>query len=47
MVTHFWPGNDRAASMAAASAEYGRNVLTAEEGLTVGLGHTEDHDVRL
>ena len=39
MVTHFWPGNDRAASMAAASAEFDGDVLAAEEGLTVGLGH--------
>ena len=39
MVTHFWPGNDRAASMAAASAEFDRDVLAAEEGLTVGLGY--------
>jgi len=38
MVTHFWPGNDRAASTAAASAEFHGNVLAAEEGLTVGLG---------
>jgi hypothetical protein len=38
MATHVWPGNDRAASMAAASAEFGGDVLTAEEGLTVGLG---------
>jgi ribonuclease BN (tRNA processing enzyme) len=39
MLTHFWPGNDRAASTATASAEFGADVLTAEEGLTVGLGH--------
>jgi ribonuclease BN (tRNA processing enzyme) len=39
MLTHFWPGNDRAASTAAASAEFDGDVLTAEEGLTVGLGH--------
>ncbi|HEY7278587.1 MAG TPA: MBL fold metallo-hydrolase [Trebonia sp.] len=38
MVTHFWPGNDRAAATAAASAEFGRDVLTAEEGRTVALG---------
>jgi ribonuclease BN (tRNA processing enzyme) len=38
MVTHFWPGNDRAASLAAASAEFGGDVLAAEEGLAVGLG---------
>jgi len=39
MITHFWPGNDRAASIAGASAEFGRDVLAADEGLTVGLGH--------
>lgn len=39
MLTHFWPGNDRAASVAAASAEFGGDVLTAEEGLAVELGH--------
>jgi len=38
MVTHFWPGNDRAAATTAASAEFGREVLTADEGLTVALG---------
>ena len=38
MITHFWPGNDRAASMAAASAEFDGDVLTAEEGLAVRLG---------
>jgi ribonuclease BN (tRNA processing enzyme) len=39
MLTHFWPGNDRLASTAAASAEFDGDVLTAEEGLTVRLGH--------
>jgi ribonuclease BN (tRNA processing enzyme) len=38
MLTHFWPGNDRPAAATAASAEFGRDVLTAEEGLTVELG---------
>jgi ribonuclease BN (tRNA processing enzyme) len=38
MITHFWPGNDRAAARAAASAEFGGDVLAAEEGLTVRLG---------
>jgi ribonuclease BN (tRNA processing enzyme) len=37
MITHFWPGNDRAAATAAASAEFEREVLAAEEGLTVSL----------
>jgi ribonuclease BN (tRNA processing enzyme) len=38
MLTHFWPGNDRAAAVAAASAEFGEDVLAAEEDLVVGLG---------
>jgi ribonuclease BN (tRNA processing enzyme) len=38
MLTHFWPGNDRAASVAAAAAEFDEDVLAAEEGLTTGLG---------
>lgn len=38
MLTHFWPGNDRAASVAAARKEFGGEVLAAEEGLTVMLG---------
>src|SRR5580692_8243791 len=38
MITHFWPGNDRAASLAAASTEFDGDVLTAEEGLAVRLG---------
>lgn len=37
MLTHFWPGTDRAASVAAASAEFHGTVLEATEGLTVGL----------
>lgn len=37
MLTHFWPGNDRAASMAAARAEFHGDVLGAEEGLIVPL----------
>ncbi|WP_433234723.1 MBL fold metallo-hydrolase [Actinomadura nitritigenes] len=37
MLTHFWPGNDRAASAAAARAEFGGDVLIAEEGLSVTL----------
>ncbi|MDH2428403.1 MBL fold metallo-hydrolase [Sphaerisporangium sp. TRM90804] len=40
MLTHFWPGNDRAASMAAAREEFGGEVLAAEEGLHVTLGDT-------
>jgi ribonuclease BN (tRNA processing enzyme) len=38
MLTHFWPGNNRAASLAVASAEFGGDVLEATEGLTVTLG---------
>jgi len=37
MLTHFWPGNDRGAAEAAAAAEFGGEVLAAEEGLTVRL----------
>lgn len=38
MLTHFWPGNDRAAAVAAARAEFDGEVLAAEEGLTIDLG---------
>ncbi|MEV1158087.1 MBL fold metallo-hydrolase [Micromonospora chokoriensis] len=38
MLTHFWPGNDRAASVAAAQMEFDGAVLAAEEDLTVVLG---------
>jgi ribonuclease BN (tRNA processing enzyme) len=38
MLTHFWPGNNRAASVAAASAEFDGDVLAAEEDLIVRLG---------
>ena len=38
MLTHFWPGHDRAASVAAASAEFGGAVLAAEEDIVVELG---------
>jgi ribonuclease BN (tRNA processing enzyme) len=37
MLTHFWPGNDRSASVAAASAEFGGQVLAADEDLIVSL----------
>jgi hypothetical protein len=33
MLTHFWPGNDRAASIATAATEFGAPVLEAIEGL--------------
>ena len=42
MLTHFWPGYDRASSVAAASAEFGGDVLAAEEDLTVSLGQPGD-----
>jgi ribonuclease BN (tRNA processing enzyme) len=38
LLTHFWPGNDRAASVAAASAEFGGEVLAAGQDLIVRLG---------
>jgi ribonuclease BN (tRNA processing enzyme) len=37
MLTHFWPGTDRAASVAAASAGFDGTVLEATEDLTVAL----------
>ncbi|MCR6488654.1 MBL fold metallo-hydrolase [Amycolatopsis sp. OK19-0408] len=37
MLTHFWPGTDRAAAAEEARAEFGGEVLVAEEGLTVAL----------
>lgn len=39
MLTHFWPGNDREVSVAAARAEFRGDVLAAEEDLVVAL-HT-------
>ncbi|MEU4478228.1 hypothetical protein AB0F68_09240 [Micromonospora sp. NPDC023966] len=38
MLTHFWPGNDRAAAVAAAQVEFDGAVLAAEEDLTLMLG---------
>ncbi|WP_086668984.1 MBL fold metallo-hydrolase [Lentzea kentuckyensis] len=38
MLTHFWPGNDREVSLAAARAEFDGEVLAAEEELVVALG---------
>ncbi|MFG2000855.1 MBL fold metallo-hydrolase [Spirillospora sp. NPDC048911] len=35
MLTHFWPGNDRATSVAAARAEFDDEVLAADEGLVI------------
>lgn len=38
MLTHFWPGNDRAASVSAARPHFGGEVLAAAEDLVVQLG---------
>lgn len=38
MLTHFWPDNDRQASLAAAAAVFPREILLADEGLEVPLG---------
>lgn len=37
LLTHFWPGNDRAASRAAAEKTYSGEVLVAEEDLVITL----------
>lgn len=37
MLTHFWPGNDRSVSRAAAAAAFAGQVLLAEEDLEVPL----------
>lgn len=37
LLTHFWPGNDRTAAVAAAHAEFSGDVLTAEEDLVIPL----------
>jgi hypothetical protein len=38
MLTHFWPGSDRAVSVAEAAAAFPGEILTAEENLLVPLG---------
>ncbi len=38
MLTHFWPGSDRAVSVAEAAAAFPGEILTAEEDLVVALG---------
>lgn len=38
MLTHFWPGNNREASVSAARSHFDGEVLTAEEDLVVPLG---------
>jgi ribonuclease BN (tRNA processing enzyme) len=35
LLTHFWPGSDRAAAVAAARERFGGEVLAADEGLRV------------
>lgn len=37
LLTHFWPGNDRAVAAATARSTFGGEVLVADEGLTVPL----------
>ncbi|MFD9887919.1 MBL fold metallo-hydrolase [Amycolatopsis sp. NPDC059027] len=37
LLTHFWPGSDRALSLEQAKAEYDGEVLIADEGLVVRL----------
>ncbi len=37
LLTHFWPGNDREMSRAAAASGFPGEVLLAEEGLTIDL----------
>jgi ribonuclease BN (tRNA processing enzyme) len=37
VLTHFWPGNDRGAAVAAARAEFGGEVVAAEEGMVLPL----------
>ncbi|MFC0430732.1 MBL fold metallo-hydrolase [Kutzneria buriramensis] len=45
MLTHFWPGNDRTVSVAAARAEFDGDVLAAQENLVVALGSAKSpHD---
>jgi ribonuclease BN (tRNA processing enzyme) len=37
LLTHFWPGADRARSAAAARAHYDRDVMVADEGVTISV----------
>ncbi len=37
LLSHFWPGNDRAASGAAAAAHFSGEILLAEEGMEIPL----------
>ena len=38
VLTHFWPGNDREATRAAAAAHFAGPIALAEEGMVVSLG---------
>jgi len=38
LLTHFWPGNDRAHSAAVAATRFDGEVLLADEGLEIELG---------
>jgi ribonuclease BN (tRNA processing enzyme) len=40
LLTHFWPGNDRAAAAAAARSAFDGEVLVADEDLVLPLGPT-------
>lgn len=37
MLTHFWPGHDRGVSLRQAGEHFDREIIAAEEGLTVDL----------
>jgi ribonuclease BN (tRNA processing enzyme) len=37
VLTHFWPGSDRSISVREAQAEFGGEVIAADEGLTMSL----------
>ncbi|SFS86435.1 MBL fold metallo-hydrolase [Saccharopolyspora flava] len=41
MLTHFWPGNDRNAALAAARSEFDGETFAAEEGLVVPADHRD------
>ena len=38
VLTHFWPGNDREATRAAAAAHFAGPIALTEEGMVVSLG---------
>src|SRR5918992_1804176 len=37
LLTHFWPGTDRSRSVAAACAHYDRDIMVADEGVTISV----------